>query len=72
MITLISESEYVWRMMLVLNGSVQARENTFPTTTTTTTIDDIRTSRNCMKRRKKLSVSNVKFLQSLGFAVRNI
>jgi hypothetical protein len=60
--------------MLVLNDSVEHatdKNNIF----TTATIDDIvKSTFGGVKKetRKKLNASNVKFLQSLGFAVRNI
>ena len=62
--------------MLVLNDLKNARDNN---NIFTIPIDDIirssssSSSFNCAKKtRKKLSASNVEFLQSLGFAVRNI
>jgi len=45
------------------------RDNAFFTRSITSPLDNIRSS-NCISK-KNLSVSNVKFLQSLGFAVRN-
>jgi len=57
--------------MLVLNGTVRTqRDNIFFTRPTTSQLDNIRSS-NCI-RKKKLSASNVTFLKSLGFTVRNI
>ena len=59
--------------MLVLNGTKRTqRDNVFFTRPTTSQLDNTRSS-NCIKKMKKeLSASNVIFLKSLGFAVRNI
>ena len=56
--------------MLVLNGAERTqRDNAFFTKLVTSPLDNARSS-NCVSK-KKLSASNVKFLQSLGFVVRN-
>jgi hypothetical protein len=55
--------------MLVLNGAERAqRDKAFFTRTVTSSIDIPTQS---AEKKKKLSASNVKFLQSLGFKVRN-
>ena len=57
--------------MLVLNGAERTqRDNAFFTRTTITSSIDT-PARSSEKNKKKLNASNVKFLQSLGFAVRN-
>ena len=60
--------------MLVLNRTERTqRDNVFFTRPTTSQFDNTRSS-SCIrkKKKKKLSASNVTFLKSLGFAVRNI
>jgi len=58
--------------MLVLNGTERTqRDNVFFTRPTTSQLDNTRSS-DCIRKKKKLSASNVTFLKSLGFAVRNI
>ena len=59
--------------MLVLNGTERTqRDNVFFTRPTTSQLDNTRSSNCIIKKKKKLSASNVTFLKSLGFAVRNI
>jgi len=58
--------------MLVLNGTERTqRDNAFFTRPVMSQFDNTRSS-SCIREKKKLSVSNVIFLKSLGFAVRNI
>jgi len=60
--------------MLVLNGMERMqRDNAFFTRPMTSQFDNTHSS-SCIRQKKKekLSVSNVTFLKSLGFAVRNI
>ena len=57
--------------MLVLNETEQ-KDKAFFTRPVTSQFDNTRSSDSCIRQKKKLSVSNVTFLKSLGFAVRNI
>ena len=58
--------------MFVLNGTERPqRDNTFFTRPVTLQLDNIRSS-SCINTKKELSASNVTFLKSLGFAMRNI
>jgi len=60
--------------MLVLNETERTqreRDNAFFTRPVTSQFDNTRSS-SCIRQKKKLSVSNVTFLKSLGFAMRNI
>ena len=57
--------------MLVLNGTERTqRDNVSFTRSVTPQLDNARSS-SCI-RKKKLNATNVTFLKSLGFAVRNI
>ena len=59
--------------MLVLNGTeCTQRDNAFFTRLVTSQFDNTRSSNCIRQKKKKLSVSNVTFLKSLGFAVCNI
>ena len=58
--------------MLVLNETERTqRNNAFFTRPVTSQFDNTR-SFSCIRQKKKLNVSNVTFLKSLEFAVRNI
>ena len=58
--------------MLVLNGTERAQRDNIFFTRPTSQLDNTRSSNCIRKKKKKLSASNVTFLKSLGFAVRNI
>ena len=59
--------------MLVLNGTERTqRDNASFTRSVTPQLDNTRSSSCIRKKKKKLSATNVTFLKSLGFAVRNI
>ena len=57
--------------MLVLNGSEHARDNAIFSRPAASTFGIIESS-DCEKKKKKLNASNIEFLKSLGFAVRNV
>jgi len=58
--------------MLLLNETEHTqRDNAFFTRPVTSKFDNTHSS-NCIRQKKKLSVSNVTFLKSLGFAVCKI
>jgi len=57
----------------MLNGIERMqRDNAFFTRPVTLQLDNTRSSSCNRQKKKKLSTSNVTFLKSLGFAVRNI